>query len=34
LADQAGVSVFTVRRWIYLARKGGQLRPGRQGKIG
>jgi hypothetical protein len=34
LAAQAGVSPNTVRRWIYLARKGGKLPPGRQGRIG
>ena len=34
LAEQASVAPDTARRWIYLARKGGHLPPGRQGRIG
>lgn len=34
LAEEAGVSPKTVRRWILEARKRGHLPPGTQGKVG
>jgi len=34
LADEAGVSRATVRRWVLEARKRGHLPPGSQGKVG
>lgn len=34
LADEAGVSRSTVRRWVLEARKRGHLPPGSQGKVG
>ncbi len=34
LADEAGVSRSTVRRWVLEARKRGHLPPGKQGKVG
>ena len=34
IASKSSLSVRTVHRWIYLARKAGHLPPGSQGRIG
>jgi hypothetical protein len=34
IASESSLSVRTVHRWIYLARKAGHLPPGSQGRIG
>jgi hypothetical protein len=34
IAGESSLSVRTVHRWIYLARKAGHLPPGSQGRIG
>jgi hypothetical protein len=34
IARGSSLSVRTVRRWIYLARKAGHLPPGSQGRVG
>jgi hypothetical protein len=34
LAEQAGTTVRTVHRWVYLARKRGIMQPGKPGRAG
>ena len=33
LAEQAGVSLHAVRKWVYTARRRGIMPPGRQGVV-